>query len=282
MSRLTPPDAAPLLSAHGVSFGYAPGRPALRGVSFAVGRGERAALVGPNGAGKTTLLRLLGGTLAPQSGELRYRDTPLREVGRRRLARRIAVVPQRLPAGPLEEFTVEQFVSLGRTPHAGWLGLRGETGADRAAVAEAIDLTGCGALAGRSLAELSGGEQQRALLALAFAQQAEILLLDEPTRHLDVHHQVAVLDLVSELARSRALTVVAVLHDLDLAALYFPHLALLDRGRIVAEGAPDEVLTGERLTAVYGPGVEVFPHPRRAGVPLVLPAPTGAAQGAAR
>ena len=263
----------PLLEARGVRFGYRSGRWVLDGVSLAVRRGEQVALVGPNGAGKTTLLRVLSGALQPAGGEVLWDGRPAAALGRREAARRIAVVPQQMPGGLVEDFTVEAFVALGRTPYAGWFGLRGETAADRAAVAAALEVTEAASLAQRSLAEISGGERQRALLAMAIAQEPELLLLDEPTRHLDPHHQVALLDLVSRLVAARGLAVVAVLHDLTLASAYFPRLALLHEGRIVADGPPDLVLTQEHVSRAYGGGLQVFTHPERPGLSLVLPAP---------
>jgi iron complex transport system ATP-binding protein len=260
-----------LLEARGVTFGYEPGCPVVDAIDLVLRRGERLALVGANGVGKSTLLRLLNGTLVPQRGEIRWQGRPLRELRRRELAQRIAVVPQSIPSGPLDDLTVEEVVALGRTPYAGWLGLRGETAADRAAVAEALQATDLQRLAGRPLAALSGGERQRALLALALAQQAQLLLLDEPTRHLDPHHQVAFLSLVAELTETRGLTVVAVLHDLNLAACYFPRIVLLYRGRIAADGPAAAVLTGEMLARAYGHGLQVVPHPSRPDIPLVLP-----------
>jgi iron complex transport system ATP-binding protein len=229
--------------------------------------------VGPNGAGKTTLLRLIGGTLAPQAGEVRWRGRGARALGRRALARLIAVVPQSVPSGPLEDLTVEEVAALGRTPYAGWLGLRGETADDRIAVAAALRATDATVLAARPLGELSGGERQRALLAMALAQQPQLLLLDEPTRHLDPHHQVALLRLVTGLAESQGVATVAVLHDLTLAASFFPRLVLLHQGRIAADGPPGDVLTNDTVSRVYGPGLDVVAHPAYPALPLVLPAP---------
>ncbi len=261
-----------LLEAAGLVFGYSPAQRVLDGVDLAVARGERLALIGPNGAGKSTLLRILCRTLRPQRGTVLWEGRPLHTLSRAELARRVAVVPQNLPSGPLDDLTVEEVVALGRVPHAGRLGLRGETAADRAAIGEALAATETAALAGRLLGELSGGERQRVLLALALAQQPQLLLLDEPTRHLDPHHQVALLDLVAALAASRGVAVVAVLHDLNLAACLFPRLVLLGGGRILADGPPGTVLKTELVACVYGDGLEVVPHPLRPGVPLVLPA----------
>ena len=268
MSRV---DATPLLAARAVTYAYHSGRRVLEGVDLEMRRGECVALIGANGAGKTTLLRLLGGTLRPQGGAVFWQGRPLAAVGPREIARRIAVVPQSMPGGLLEDFTVAELVALGRTPYAGWLGLGGETAADRAAMAEALALAHADDLSSRRLAALSGGERQRALLAMALAQQPEALLLDEPTRHLDPHHQVALLALVTRLAAERQMSVVAVLHDLNLAAAFFPRLALLDRGRVAADGPATTVLTQDQVGRCYGPGLQVLAHPERSDVPLVLP-----------
>jgi iron complex transport system ATP-binding protein len=268
-----PPDGAKaLLEASGLRFGYEASRPVVDGVELSVKRGEQLALAGPNGAGKTTLLRLLGGTLAPQYGTVTWEGQSLRKLSRREIARRIAVVPQSMPGGLLEDFVVEQLVALGRTAHANWLGLRGETSTDRRAIAEAMALTGAEPLAGRPLAELSGGERQRALLAMALAQQPELLLLDEPTRHLDPHHQVMLLNLIGSLARERGLGAVAVLHDLNLAAAYFPRIVLMQQGKVVADGPPVAVLTEDAVSRAYGAGLRVTRDPDWPEVPLVLPA----------
>jgi iron complex transport system ATP-binding protein len=259
------------VEARDVSFAYAPGPPVLDEVSVRLGSGERVALIGANGAGKSTLLRLLSGALAPRAGTVLWEGKPLAAVGRRTLARLLALVPQNVPGGPLEDLTVEEVAALGRIPYAGWLGLRGERAADVRAVRDALAAVDATLLAQRPLGELSGGERQRAFLALALAQEPRLLLLDEPTRHLDPHHQVALFDLLTRLAGERGLGVVAVLHDLNLAAWYFPRLVLLQAGRIVADGSPAEVLTQEHVTRAYGPGLEVLADPRRSGVPLVLP-----------
>jgi iron complex transport system ATP-binding protein len=267
----SPGDA--LLEAETLTFAYGTGSPVVDGVSLTIQVGERLALVGPNGAGKTTLLRLLSGDLIPRSGAVRWRGMPLAALGRRHLARGIAVLPQNFPAGPLDDLTVEEVVALGRTAHAGWLGLRGETAADRKAIAEALEATGSQVHASRRLAALSGGERQRAFLAMALAQQPDLLLLDEPTRHLDPHHQVALLGLVAELSRTRRLAAVAILHDLTLAAWAFPRIVLLDRGRVVADGSPAAALTDATVSHAYGPGLWVVAHPTQPDVPIILPAP---------
>jgi iron complex transport system ATP-binding protein len=226
-------------------------------------------LLGPNGAGKSTLLRLLAGVLVPGAGDVLLAGVPLRRSSRRALARRIAVLPQRLEVAFDAE--VESLVGLGRTPHRSPLGAWwGPRPADRAAVEAALQATDTARFRDRTFQELSGGEQQRVALALALAQEADVLLLDEPTSHLDPHQAQAVLDLVAALRRERALTVVAVFHDLNLAALYAGRIVVLHQGTLLADGPPAEVLRAEVLDRAFGPCLRFVPHPDR-GLPQVLP-----------
>jgi iron complex transport system ATP-binding protein len=238
----------------------------VSGITTSVGRGEWVALIGSNGAGKTTTLRALAGLL-PFSGEVLLDGRPLRDASRREIARRIAVVPQHPQTPP--ELTVAEYVLLGRTPHLGYFA--GETHADRAAAAFAIERLTLQAFAARPLGSLSGGELQRAVLARALAQSASLLLLDEPTSALDLGRQQQALELVDTLRRQEGLTVVSAMHDLSLAGQYADRLLLLDRGRVVAEGAASEVLTEARIGSHYGAEVRVihddgnvFVLPRRA------------------
>ncbi len=239
---------------------------ALQSVSLKVAPGELLALIGPNGAGKTSLIRAASGVLKSQTGVVRVQGKDIRQLSPADRARLLAVVPQarNLP----ETFTVWQTVMLGRTPYLSWLGNPGAT--DRARVEWALQRTGALELAGRLVGELSGGEQQRVLLARALAQDTPILLLDEPTTHLDLRHQSGLLSLVKELAGERGLAVLMALHDLNLAAIYADRVALLVGGRLQAIGAPAEVLTPNRLSEAYGVPVEVIRHPEY-GTPLVLP-----------
>ncbi|CAN5774378.1 ABC transporter ATP-binding protein [soil metagenome] len=222
-------------------------RRVLHGISAAIGQGEMVGLLGPNGAGKSTLLRCATGTLRPSTGSVLIDRLPIEEYDRSVLARRLAVVPgQGLVAFALR---VDELVALGRLPHEHpLLGLRAD---DRRAVAEAIERVGISHLRGRDVRELSLGERQLAVLAMAVAQGARLLLLDEPTVHLDLHHQVAVMGLLRDLAQRDGVTVVAVLHDVALASHFFARLMLLDDGRLVADGSPAEVLTAERIRTVY-------------------------------
>jgi iron complex transport system ATP-binding protein len=223
-------------------------RPALRDVSLHIEAGERVAIIGPNGAGKSTLLRVVAGLHRPAVGSAELGGMRLDRLDRLTIARRIAVVPQ-LPTLPFAT-TVEEVVALGRLPHEH--PVRGMRPGDRAAVAAAIDRVGLGHLLGRDARELSLGERQLVLLAMAVAQASPVLVLDEPTVHLDLRHQVEVMELVGDLNERDGTTIVAVLHDVALAAHFFPRLVLLDRGRVVADGTPSEVLTGERIREVFG------------------------------
>lgn len=268
-------NANPVLAAQHVEFRY-PDHPVLQGVNLALGRGGLVALLGPNGSGKTTLLKILCGILRGQVGQVLWNGAPVSAVDRRTVARGIALVPQELVV-PFA-FTVAEVVALGRTPHL--RPILGESARDRAAVELALALTETQGLAARYFGDLSGGEKQRVVIAMALAQILNgkddagpaVLLLDEPTVHLDVNHQVQVLELVQKLNRERGLTILATMHDLNLASLYFDRLMLLNQGRIITEGTPAEVLSKERVEQVFATGVVVQPHPTR-GVPQVVLVP---------
>lgn len=264
-----------VLDVAGVRAAYV-AHPALAGVTLRVERGEWLGILGPNGSGKTTLLRVLGGYLRPLGGTVLLEGRPVASYPSRERARRLAGVGAEPP--PEFGFTVLEFVLLGRIPHAGpW---EGEGEEDRRAVERALRLTGTEALAGRPLAALSAGERQRVYLARALAQRPRVLLLDEPTAHLDLRYQQEVLALLERLRREEGLTLVTVLHDLNLAALYCQRLLLLAGGRVLAAGGAGEVLRPEVLRAAYGCEVCVAPHPVL-GVPQVLPAAPGGAGGPA-
>jgi iron complex transport system ATP-binding protein len=224
------------------------GRAAVRGVDLDIAAGERVALIGPNGAGKSTLLRVLTGLVRPAAGRASLGGVPIERLDRGAIARRLAVVPQQatLPFAT----RVEEVVALGRLPHED--PFRGARPADRAAIAAAIERVGVGHLLGRDARELSLGERQLVLLALAVAQAAPVLVLDEPTVHLDLRHQVGTMELLVDLNVRDGTTILAVLHDLGLAAIFFPRLVLIDAGRIVADGSPADVLTPDRIRDVFG------------------------------
>ncbi|TFG69229.1 MAG: ABC transporter ATP-binding protein [Thermomicrobiales bacterium] len=223
-------------------------RRVLIDVSVSVAAGERIALIGPNGAGKSTLLAAASGLLRPLKGEVRLAGDPVRELDRLDIARRMAVVPgeANLPFAT----RVEDVVALGRLPHED--PFRGARPADRAATAAAIERVGVGHLLGRDARELSLGERQLVLIALAVAQAAPVLVLDEPTVHLDLRHQVGAMELLVDLNERDGTTIIAVLHDLALAAHFFPRLIMLDGGRIVADGLPVDVLSPARILDVFG------------------------------
>jgi iron complex transport system ATP-binding protein len=244
-----------VLSLKNVSAGY--GRKfVVRGVTMHVPEGEFVGLIGPNGSGKTTLLRVISGVLAPFEGEVLLRDAPLRTIGKRRLAQMMACLPQELALDLA--FTVREIVLMGRSPHLSRIGR--ETRTDSEAAEKAMALADIADIADRFMTEISGGERQRAFIAMCLAQEPQILLLDEPTSHLDVGHQLSLLDLVRRLNRRTGMTVVAVFHDLNLAAEYCDRLLLLHQGRAEALGSPQEVLTAEIIQRVYQAKVLTEPN----------------------
>ncbi len=246
----------PLVSAEAVAFGYG-GAFRLEGVSFELGAGEILGVIGPNASGKTTLIRLLSKVLEPEAGEIRLAGTPLGRVGRRRLARQVAVVPQELAvAFPL---TVEELCLMGRYPHAE--GRFFEGAEDLARAREAMALAGVLELREQPLDALSGGERQRAALARALAQEPRLLLLDEPTSHLDLRHQREIVGLLRRLNRDRGVAIVLVSHDLNLAGEVADRLMLLSCGRVARLGAPAEVLDEAILEVAYGCPVRVEKSP---------------------
>ncbi|MEZ3161391.1 heme ABC transporter ATP-binding protein [Microbacterium sp. BWT-B31] len=238
-------------------------RPVLADVSIAFRAGELHALVGPNGAGKSTLFGVLAGDITPDAGTVTLDGAPLRGIRPRDLARQRAVLLQQNAVS--FPFTVEQVVRMGRAP---WARTPLEDD-DDAAVAAALEVTDIVALAHRGLPSLSGGERARAALARVLAQRTDVLLLDEPTAALDLRHQEDVLRIARGRAREGA-AVALVVHDLNAALGYADRVTLLDGGRVVASGAPVEVLTADAVAAVYRQPVDVFPHPG-SGVPLVAP-----------
>lgn len=243
--------------------GY-PNRTVLQGVHLELPPGQLAVLLGPNGAGKTTLVRVITGVLRPQRGRVLWQNIELHALSERRRARLVAVVPQNtlLPPG----FTVYQTVLMGRTPYLNWLG-RPRT-QDHQAVHQALERTRLLPLAHRSVQHLSGGERQRVLLARALAQATPFLILDEPIAYLDLKYQLAILELLHQLAHDEGKAVLAVLHDLNLAARFADQVVLLHQGRVYAQGRPDEVLRPSILQRVYGVRVQVF---QWQGRPVLLP-----------
>lgn len=229
------------------------GRPVVDGVSATVLHGEWVALIGPNGAGKTTLLRAIAG-LVPFTGSIALGGRPTSEMPRSELARMLAVVPQEPSTPPW--MTVAEYVLLGRTPHL--RAFASEGGRDREAAARALGRLDLHGYQQRRLGTLSGGEKQRVVVARALAQEARIVLLDEPTASLDIGHQQQALEILDELRAESELTLVAAMHDLTLAAQYAERMVLLDAGRIVAEGSSRDVLTEEAIARHYDASVEVL------------------------
>ncbi|HEY0831073.1 MAG TPA: ABC transporter ATP-binding protein [Candidatus Dormibacteraeota bacterium] len=236
----------------GVSVVY-DGITAVSELDLTIASGTWMALIGPNGAGKTTVLRAMA-RLVPFDGDIRIGDEPLTQLGARELGRRVAMLVQepQMPAG----MTVSQYVMLGRSPHLGYLGR--ESSSDRRIVADILRRLALKDFASRPLDHLSGGERQRAAIARALAQQAPVLLIDEPTTSLDVGRQQAVLELIDELRVEQGLTVIAAMHELTLAGQYADRLALLVGGRLVAVGPPDQILTEPAISEHYQAQVRVI------------------------
>jgi len=259
-----PPPGTPLVEMREVSFLYG-NRRALDQVSLEARAGELVGLLGPNGAGKSTLIRLAAGLLAPSSGTLRLCGLTPHSSPRRTVARLCALVPQELKTS--WPFTVREMVMMGRAPHQGLLGIAGRL--DQGAVSGALRACALDSLADRRLDALSGGERRRVFFARALAQEPKVLLLDEPTAFLDLAHQVAAMEM-ARLAARGGLCVVAVLHDLNLAADWCDRLLVLSEGRLVAQGSPGEVLTAGRVREVWG--VPVWRGQNEiTGAPVVLP-----------
>jgi iron complex transport system ATP-binding protein len=244
--------AVPILSIDDVSFAFADA-PVLEGVNLEIAEGEFICIVGPNGAGKSTLLRMLTRSLAPRSGSIRLMGAALESYAPRKLARLIAVVPQREEA--LFPFTVRTMVMLGRYPYLSGFGF--ERAEDHAKVEAAMDRVDLRALASRPVTELSGGELHRVIIARALAQDTPMILLDEPNAHLDIRYQVALFDLLRALNRNEHRTIIAVTHELNLASMYGDRIALFGHGRLHAVGTPEAVLTEQSVRDCFGIQVAV-------------------------
>jgi iron complex transport system ATP-binding protein len=253
------------LTARGLTLAYED-RVVVDGLDLEIPDGRVTVIVGPNACGKSTVLRALGRLLKPRRGAVLLDGTELSRIPTKKIAQAIGLLPQ-TPVPP-EGITVADLVSRGRQPHQRWW--RQWSQDDEKAVTEAMERTGTSDLAERLVDELSGGQRQRVWIAMALAQDTDLLLLDEPTTYLDIAHQVEVLNVVRQLNREQGRTVVAVLHDLNQAARYADHLVAMKTGRIVAQGAPRDVVTADLVHEVFGLASIVVPDPVTGG-PLVVP-----------
>ena len=265
MTEMTARRPAPL-AAEALTIAYG-AKPILDGLTLSIPEGRVTAIIGPNACGKSTLLRSLARLLRPKAGQVLLDGKAIHKLPTRDVARQLAILPQS-PLAP-EGLTVQGLVLRGRTPHQS--PLRQWTARDAEAVAQALALTGLADLADRPVEALSGGQRQRAWIAMALAQETGILLLDEPTTYLDLPHQIEVLALVRKLNRDHGRTVVLVLHDVNLAARFSDHIIAMRGGRILRHGPPQEIISADTMSAVYGLDCTVIADPHH-GTPHVIPA----------
>jgi cobalamin transport system ATP-binding protein len=245
-----------MIEANSISFRYREDW-VLQDVSFRVEKGEFVGVIGPNGSGKTTLLKILYRLLSPQKGEILFELVPMRKMDRNDIAKRIAVVAQETQL--LFPFSVLETVLMGRSPYLGHLMFESEK--DLEIAKKAMEWTKVFPFSERPMDELSGGERKRVFIARALAQEPEVILLDEPTANLDIHHQIDFLDLILTLNRERGLTIVMASHDMNIASEFCDRLILLQDGRIYKMGTPDEVITKENIESVYGCEVWIDQNP---------------------
>jgi len=264
------------LRANNLTLGYSPTRRArggaprtpdiVRDLDVAIPDGRITVIVGANACGKSTLLRGLARLLRPRGGQVILDGTSIHDLKSIDVAKVLGLLPQS-PVAP-DGITVSDLVGRGRYPHQGWF--RQWSAEDDRAVAGALAATGTADLADRNIAELSGGQRQRVWVAMALAQDTDLLLLDEPTTFLDINHQVELLDLLTDLNRESGKTIVIVLHDLNLACRYADHIIAMKQGAIVAEGSPIDVIDSTVVTEVFGLACEVIPDPV-SGTPMIVP-----------
>ncbi|WP_424936907.1 MULTISPECIES: ABC transporter ATP-binding protein [Bacteria] len=265
MTHLATGASAHRLQAVDLTVGY-DGEPVISGLSLELPASGVTMIVGGNGCGKSTLLRALARLLRPRGGAVLLDGEPIAKLPTKEVARIVGLLPQ-APVAP-DGITVADLVDRGRTPHRSWL--RGRGRHDDEVVADALEVTAMAELADRPIDELSGGQRQRAWVAMALAQEPDVLLLDEPTTYLDLAHQVELLHLLVRLSRERGTQVVVVMHELNLATRYADHLIAMRDGRIVADGAPNDVVTVGLLREVFDLEAVVMPDPV-AGTPLIVP-----------
>ena len=227
--------------------------PVLKNLHFNIKKGMFLSIVGPNGSGKSTILKLLNNIYHPESSSILIEGRDIRKFKRKELARKIALVPQDTAID--FEFTVEEVVLMGRHPYKGRF--ERENGEDHRMVEEAMELTNTLYLKDRMITELSGGERQRVLIARAIAQDPAIILLDEPTAHLDINHQIEILNLLKKLNKERGMTIVLVIHDINLGVRYSDEIIMLNQGKIIGRGKPENVITKENIREAYDLKVEI-------------------------
>ncbi len=239
----------------------------VRGINLRVCAGEFVSLIGPNGAGKSTLLRAAVGLVRPIAGEVLVFGRPLEGWNRRKLAQRLTLMPQHAPVPEL--YTVEETVQLGRTPFLGFWGTAGSR--DRGVIRRTLSDFELEDLANNRVGELSGGEFQRTILARAFAQEPDLLLVDEPTAYLDIHHQISTLNRLHNSTHRDGRGVLAVLHDLNLASTFSHRIILIANGKVLQDGDPETVLFSREFAEIYGSSVRIVRSPDTPRRPLVLP-----------
>lgn len=234
------------LNIKNIEFGY--GKKAiLKDISFSVEKGEFISIIGPNGSGKSTLLKTLNNIYTPRKGKIYLNDENIQNLKRVEIAKMVSLVPQETYID--YEFTVKDIVSMGRHPYKGRF--KKENLEDKSIIDEALKLTHTEYIKDRLITEISGGERQRVIIAKALAQKSSIILLDEPTSSLDINHQIEILNLLKDLNRDKETTVIAVLHDINLAARYSDRIIFLDHGRVISKGTPSDVITKENINKAY-------------------------------